>query len=90
MKQKYQTKAINTLCNTLEDKQNAFAISQQVLLQLIKDKAQNSIIEREIAKRNLLHVDITLLEKQLDNLIIGKKQLGSEIVCESTRQWIPD
>ena len=59
----------------------------KILIQLIKDKASNDLIEQTIRKRNILIIDVQDLEKQLVNLKNGKNQYGSVVEERSVRQF---
>lgn len=59
----------------------------KMLIQLIKDKATNEIIEQAIRKRNVLIIDVQDLRKQLSNLKNGKGQYGKAIQERSVREY---
>ncbi len=88
MKTPFNEKQSNVVVEELNFKKTQLTAETAILMQYIKDKAPSELVEGAIRNRNILFIDISNLEKQIENLKYGKKQYGKELQERSVRRWI--
>lgn len=88
MKAPFQEKKIGGLKIDLESKQGLLKTETEKLFQYIKDKCSSDLIEAQITRRNLLFIDISNIEAQIQNLKKGRRQYGDCFQEQNVRRWI--
>ena len=88
MKIPYQGKKILDLQKSLKAKDLKYEIVSKCLLKAILDKQDDKTVHDLTSLRNSLLVDISMIEKQINNINYKSKQYGHEIKEWNLRDYI--
>lgn len=88
MKIPYQGKKILALQQSLKAKELKCEIVAQRLLKAIVEKQGDKIVSDLTSLRNNLMVDISMIEKQINNVNYKNKQYGHELKEWNLREYI--